>query len=106
VLTAEQLLKIENIKEDARRYKLKVLPRGSRTCATNEYRPKIVQALEGLRGTLTPLANLKELALTDQQISQIKAIRAEYRPRVQEAGNRLRAIVREEIAAVVTVLKA
>jgi Spy/CpxP family protein refolding chaperone len=153
----------------------------------NEYRPKIVQALEGLRGTLTPgqakvredalkagksrreviatlqltddqkakvesvgkevralvqeelakmrdvlnperqekieamkedrrehvrdrlafrIANLKELALTDQQVSQIKAIRAEYRPRVQEAGNRLRAIVREEIAAVVTLLKA
>jgi len=52
------------------------------------------------------IANLKELVLTDQQVSQIKAIRAEYRPRVQEAGNRLRAIVREEIAAVVIVLKA
>ena len=52
------------------------------------------------------IANLKELALTNQQVIQIKAMRAEYRRRVQEAGNRLRAIVREEIAAVVTVLKA
>jgi Spy/CpxP family protein refolding chaperone len=52
------------------------------------------------------IANLKELDLTDQQVSQIKAIRAEYRPKVQEAGNSLRAIVREEIAAIVAVLKA
>jgi len=52
------------------------------------------------------IANLKELDLTDQQVSQIKAIRAEYRPKVQEAGNDLRAVVREEIAAIVAVLKA
>jgi hypothetical protein len=58
---------------------LKALPRGSRTCATwtwtegektkiaeirNEFRPKIVQALEGLRGTPTPEdAKVREDAL-------------------------------------------
>ena len=202
VLTPEQLLKIENMKEERKTLRVEGLAariahlrdldltEDEKTKIAeirNEYRPKIVQALEGLRGTLTPeqakvredalkagksrreviaslqltddqkakvesvgkevrtlvqeelakmrdvlnpeqqekikamkedrrehvrdrlalrIANLKELALTDQQVSQIKAIRAEYRPRVQEAGNRLRAIVREEIAAVVTVLKA
>ena len=201
VLTPEQLLKIEKNKEE--RQTLRVEGLAERIAhlrdldltedektkigeIRKEYRPKILQALEGLRGTLTPeqakvredalkagksrreviaslqlkddqrakvesvgkevrtlvqeelakirdvlnpeqqekigamkedlreqvrdrlafgIANLQELALTDQQVSQIKAIRAEYRPKVQEAGNRLRAIVREEIAAVVTVLK-
>lgn len=82
VLNPEQQEKIEAMKEDRR---------------------------EQVRDRLAfRIANLKELALMDQQVSQIKAIRAEYRPRprVQEAGNRLRAIVREETAAVVTVLKA
>jgi Spy/CpxP family protein refolding chaperone len=81
VLNPEQQEKIEAMKEEDRR--------------------------EQVRDRLAfRIANLKELALMDQQVSQIKAIWAEYRPRVQEAGNRLRKIVREEIAAVVTVLKA
>ena len=80
VLTPEQREKIESTKEDRR---------------------------EHVRDRLaSTIANLKELDLTDQQVSQIKAIRAEYRPKVQEAGNDLRAIVREEIAAIVALLKA
>lgn len=51
------------------------------------------------------IANYKELALTPDQVKQIETIRAEYRPRVQQAGNNVRAIVREEIAAIVGVLK-
>ena len=79
VLNPEQQEKIEAMKEDRR---------------------------EQVRDRLAfRIANLKELALMDQQVSQIKAIRAEYRPRVQEAGNRVRATVRDEIAAVVTVLR-
>jgi chemotaxis protein MotB len=202
VLTPEQLVKIENMKEERKTLRLEGL--AARIAhlrdldltedemakieeIRNEYCPTIVQALEGLKGTLTPeqakiredalkagksrreviaslrltddqkakvesvgkevrtlvqeelakmrdvltpeqqekigttkedrrehvrdrfafrIANLKELDLTDQQVSQIKAIRAEYRPKVQEAGNNLRAIVREEIAAIVAVLKA
>jgi len=202
VLTPEQLVKTENMKEERKTRRLEGLTARIAHLRDldltedemdkideirNEYCPKIVQALKGLKGTLTPeqakvredalkagksrrevmaslqltddqkakvesvgkevrtlvqeelakmrdvltpeqqeklestkedrrehvrdrlasrIANLKELDLTDQQVSQIKAIRAEYRPKVQEAGNSLRAVVREEIAAIVAVLKA
>jgi Spy/CpxP family protein refolding chaperone len=51
------------------------------------------------------IANLKELNLTDEQKSQIADIRKEYRPKIQEAGNKLRGAVREEVEAIVAVLK-
>jgi Spy/CpxP family protein refolding chaperone len=50
------------------------------------------------------IEHYKELNLTDQQKQQIQAIRAEYRPRVENAGDDVRAIVREELAAIVAVL--
>ena len=43
------------------------------------------------------IANLKDLNLTDEQKTKIAEIRKEYRPKVHEAGNKLRASVREEI---------
>ena len=51
------------------------------------------------------IANLQDLNLTDDQKSRIAEIRKEYRPKVQEAGNRLRAAIREEVEAVHAVLK-
>ena len=51
------------------------------------------------------IANLKELNLSGDQKSKIAEIRQEYRPRVQEAGNRLRAAIREEVEAIVAVIK-
>jgi Spy/CpxP family protein refolding chaperone len=51
------------------------------------------------------IAHLKDLNLTDEQKSRIADIRKEYRPQVQEAGNKLRAAVREEVEAIVAVLK-
>jgi Spy/CpxP family protein refolding chaperone len=51
------------------------------------------------------IANLQELNLTEEQKSQIAAIRKEYRPRVQEAGNRLRELARQEMEMIVAVLK-
>jgi len=51
------------------------------------------------------VANLKDLNLTAEQKSQIETIRNEYRPRVHEAGNRLRAAVREETQMILAVLK-
>jgi Spy/CpxP family protein refolding chaperone len=51
------------------------------------------------------IANLKDLNLTDQQKSQLADIRKDYRPKVHEAGNKLRATVREEVEAIVAVLK-
>jgi Spy/CpxP family protein refolding chaperone len=51
------------------------------------------------------VANLKDLNLTDAQKAKIADIRKEYRPKVQEAGNKLRATVREEVEAIMAVLK-
>jgi Spy/CpxP family protein refolding chaperone len=51
------------------------------------------------------IMNLKELNLTDAQVSTLTKIREEYRPRVHEAANNLRAIAREEVAEILGVLK-
>jgi Spy/CpxP family protein refolding chaperone len=51
------------------------------------------------------IANLRDLNLTDEQKARIGDIRREYRPKVHEAGNKLRATVREEVEAVVAVIK-
>jgi Spy/CpxP family protein refolding chaperone len=51
------------------------------------------------------ITHLKELDLTAEQKTQLADIRKEYRPKVHEAGNKLRATVREEVEAIVAVLK-
>jgi Spy/CpxP family protein refolding chaperone len=51
------------------------------------------------------IANFQSLNLSDEQKSKIAEIRMEFRPRVQEAGNKLRAAIREEVDAVLTVFK-
>jgi Spy/CpxP family protein refolding chaperone len=51
------------------------------------------------------IMNLKELNLAPEQKTQLADIRQSYRPRVQEAGNKLRATVREEVEAILAVLK-
>jgi Spy/CpxP family protein refolding chaperone len=51
------------------------------------------------------IANLKDLNLTEDQKTRIGDIRKEYRPKVHEAGNKLRATVREEVEAIVAVIK-
>jgi Spy/CpxP family protein refolding chaperone len=51
------------------------------------------------------IAHLRELNLTDEQKSQIAEIRKEYRPKIQEAGNKLRAAVREEMQEILAVIK-
>jgi Spy/CpxP family protein refolding chaperone len=51
------------------------------------------------------VANLKDLNLTEEQKTQIGDIRKEYRPKVHEAGNKLRGNVREEVEAIVAVIK-
>jgi Spy/CpxP family protein refolding chaperone len=51
------------------------------------------------------IAHLKELNLTEAQLSQMAAIRKEYRPRVHEASNQLRATVREEVETIIHAIK-
>jgi len=51
------------------------------------------------------IANLRDLNLTEEQKTRIADIRKEYRPRVQEAGNKLRATIREEVESILAVIK-
>jgi Spy/CpxP family protein refolding chaperone len=51
------------------------------------------------------VANLRDLNLTDEQKVKIDDIRQEYRPKVHEAGNKLRAAIREEVGAILAVIK-
>jgi Spy/CpxP family protein refolding chaperone len=51
------------------------------------------------------ISNLKDLDLTDAQVAKLTDIRKEYRPKVHEAGNKLRAAVRGELAAILAVIK-
>jgi Spy/CpxP family protein refolding chaperone len=51
------------------------------------------------------IANFKDLNLTDQQKAQITEIRKEYRAKIHEAGNKLRSTVREEVHAILAVMK-
>jgi Spy/CpxP family protein refolding chaperone len=51
------------------------------------------------------IANARDLNLTDAQKAEIANIRKEYRPKVHEAGNKLRAAVREEVEAILAVIK-
>jgi Spy/CpxP family protein refolding chaperone len=51
------------------------------------------------------VANLADLNLTDEQKTKIAEIRQEYRPKVHEAGNKLRAAVRGEVAQILAVVR-
>jgi Spy/CpxP family protein refolding chaperone len=50
------------------------------------------------------IANLRELELTAEQKEKLAEIRQEYRPKIHEAGNALRAAIREEVQAIAEVL--
>ncbi len=51
------------------------------------------------------VANLRDLNLTDAQKTKLVDIRKEFRPKVHEAGNKVRALVREEIGMITAVIK-
>jgi Spy/CpxP family protein refolding chaperone len=51
------------------------------------------------------IANLKDLNLTDEQRAKLTDIRKEFRPKVHDAGNNLRAAVRDELGQVVAIIK-
>jgi Spy/CpxP family protein refolding chaperone len=51
------------------------------------------------------IATLKDLNLSDEQVSKINEIRKEYRPKVHEAGSALRSAIREELGMILAVFK-
>jgi Spy/CpxP family protein refolding chaperone len=51
------------------------------------------------------IVNMKDLDLSDEQKSKIKTIREEYRPKIHEAGNKLRAAVRDAVTQVAEIVR-
>jgi Spy/CpxP family protein refolding chaperone len=51
------------------------------------------------------IANLRDLNLTDEQKTKLAEIRKEYRPKIHEAGNRLRGSIRDEVESILAVIK-
>jgi Spy/CpxP family protein refolding chaperone len=80
VLTAEQKEKLADVKDETKEH----------------VRDRMAHAI----------ANFKDLKLTDDQKAKIADIRKEYRPKVQEAGNKLRGTIKEELEQIVAVIKA
>jgi Spy/CpxP family protein refolding chaperone len=91
VLVREELAKIEDILTEGQKEQLPAL---------QEERKERVRDRMAYR-----VANAKELNLSDDQKARITAIRQEYRSKIHEAGNKLRAAAREEVEQIVTVLK-
>jgi Spy/CpxP family protein refolding chaperone len=51
------------------------------------------------------IANLKDLDLTDEQKTKFAEIRKDFGPKIHEAGNKVRASVREEVEMILAVIK-
>src|SRR5262249_51769067 len=90
-LVREELEKIRDVLTESQKEKLQDLKEERREHARSRHAHAV--------------ANLKDLNLTDEQKTQIMDIRKTYHPKVHEAGNKLRATVREEMDAILAVLK-
>jgi Spy/CpxP family protein refolding chaperone len=90
-LVREELVKMHEVLSEAQKEKLE------------EFREERKEHVRDRRAHA--IMNFKDLNLTDDQKAQLAEIRKEYRPRVHEAGNKVRATVREEVAEIVAVLK-
>jgi Spy/CpxP family protein refolding chaperone len=90
-LVREELEKIRDVLSDGQKEKLEVFQEERK----EHVRDRMAHAI----------MNSKDLDLTADQKTKLADIRKEYRPKVHEAGNKLRAAVREEVRAILAVLK-
>jgi Spy/CpxP family protein refolding chaperone len=108
-LTDEQKQKLKAIGKDLRTI-VRGEMEGIRDVLTPEQRDKLTEFKDERREEArdriaSAIANSKDFNLTDEQKSQIAAIRQEFRPKVQEAGNQLRTAARGEVESIVVILK-
>ncbi len=108
-LTADQQEKVETVGKEIRTLVREELEKMRDVLAEGQ-KEKLQEFKEERRERVRDrkahaIANLKELNLTEDQKTKIMEIRKEYRPKVHEAGNKLRATVREEVEAIVAVIK-
>ena len=90
-LVREELAKVRDVLSEGQKEKLEVFQEERKA----HVRDRMAHAI----------MNFKDLDLTTDQKTQLADIRKEYRPKVQEAGNKLRAAVRQEVQAILAVLK-
>src|SRR6516162_765790 len=108
-LTAEQKEKAESVCKEVTGFVREEVEK-IRDVLTAEQREKLGELKEERKDRIrnrwaSRIANFQDLNLTDEQKTKIEAIRKEFRPKVHEAGNKLRGAVREEIDMIVSVLK-
>jgi Spy/CpxP family protein refolding chaperone len=87
----EELSKIRDVLTEAQKEQLAVLKEERRDRVRDHMAHRIM--------------NAKEMNLTDAQVSTLTKIREEYRSRIHEAANNLRAIAREEVTEILGVIK-
>jgi Spy/CpxP family protein refolding chaperone len=108
-LTPEQKEKVEAICKEVKTLVREELEQ-MRDLLTEEQKAKL-QEFKAERKELVRdrrahmIQEAKDLNLSEDQKNQIRGIRKEYRPKIHEAGNQLRAAIREEVAMIVGVLK-
>jgi Spy/CpxP family protein refolding chaperone len=90
-LVREELAKVRDVLSEGQKEKLEVFQEERKA----HVRDRMAHAI----------MNFKDLDLTADQKTQLADIRKEFRPKVHEAGNKLRAAVREEVQAILAVLK-
>jgi Spy/CpxP family protein refolding chaperone len=90
-LVREELEKIRDVLSEGQKEKLEVFQEERK----EHVRDRMAHAI----------MNSKDLDLTADQKTKLADIRKEYRPKVHEAGNKLRGAVREEVRAILAVLK-
>jgi Spy/CpxP family protein refolding chaperone len=108
-LTDEQKTKVEAVGKEVRTLFREELEK-MREVLTESQKEKLQEIKEEKKGSIRDrkahaIATLKELNLTDEQKTKVMEIRKEYRPKVHEAGNKLRATIREEVEAILAVIK-
>jgi Spy/CpxP family protein refolding chaperone len=108
-LTNEQKEKVEGVCKEVHAAVKEELEK-IRSVLTEEQEAKLAELKderrERVRDRLACMAaNAKELNLSDEQKTTLTDIRKEFRPKVQEAGNKLRGAVREEVDKILIVIK-
>ncbi len=79
-------------------------------CLSNEQQSKLAELADEPKDRVRDrwahrIANMQELNLTDEQKTAIAEIRKEYRPKIHDSGNKLRAAVRDELSMILDVAK-
>jgi len=108
-LTGEQRDKVESIGKELVGVVRDELEK-MRNVLSSEQQEKLADLKEERRERVrdrmaSVIANFKDIELTDDQKNKIMEIRQEFRPKVHEAGNKLRAAVRDEVTQIMEIVR-